>query len=57
MEAVADEIGVLSDGQLVAEGSPTDVKARAETGERGSLEDAFLAVTKEETTAHGNAIE
>jgi ABC-2 type transport system ATP-binding protein len=47
VEAVADEIGVLFDGRLVAEGTPAAVKARAEMGERGSLEDAFLAVTSE----------
>ncbi|MFB6194789.1 MAG: ABC transporter ATP-binding protein [Haloplanus sp.] len=51
VEAVADEIGVLFDGRLVAEGSPTDVKARAEMGESGSLEDAFLAVTSEGSVA------
>lgn len=50
VEAVADVIGVLFNGQLVAEGSPTEVKSRAETGESGSLEDAFLAVTSENDT-------
>ncbi|MFB6255778.1 MAG: ABC transporter ATP-binding protein [Haloplanus sp.] len=44
-EAVADEIGVLFDGRLVADGTPADVTARAETAAGGSLEDAFLAVT------------
>ena len=47
VEAVADAVGVLFDGRLVAEGTPADVQARAETGESGSLEDAFLAVTSE----------
>jgi ABC-2 type transport system ATP-binding protein len=47
VEAVADELGVLFDGRLVAEGTPEEVKARAETGTHGSLEDAFLAVTSE----------
>jgi ABC-2 type transport system ATP-binding protein len=47
VEAVADEVGVLLDGRLVAEGSPAELQARAETGESGSLEDAFLAVTSE----------
>ena len=47
VEAVADEVGVLFDGRLVTEGTPTEVQARAETGESGSLEDAFLAVTSE----------
>ncbi|ELZ43448.1 ABC-type transport system ATP-binding protein [Halorubrum coriense DSM 10284] len=50
VEAVADEIGVLFDGRLVAEGTPTEVQARAETDETGSLEDAFLAVTSEPET-------
>lgn len=47
VEAVADDIGVLFDGRLVAEGTPAAVTARAETGDGGSLEDAFLAVTSE----------
>ncbi|MDS0284513.1 ABC transporter ATP-binding protein [Haloarcula onubensis] len=51
VEAVADEVGVLFDGKLVAEGTPAEVQARAETGESGSLEDAFLAVTSEHETA------
>ncbi|SFG91071.1 ABC-2 type transport system ATP-binding protein [Halopelagius inordinatus] len=45
VEAVADRVGVLFEGRLVAEGAPEDVKARAETGERASLEDAFLEIT------------
>ncbi|MFB6122054.1 MAG: ABC transporter ATP-binding protein [Haloferacaceae archaeon] len=52
VEAVADEVAVLFDGRLVAEGSPADVKARAEMGESGSLEDAFLAVTSDEERAN-----
>ncbi|WP_049985204.1 ABC transporter ATP-binding protein [Halobellus rufus] len=47
VEAVADEVGVLFDGKLVTEGTPTEVQNRAETGGSGSLEDAFLAVTSE----------
>lgn len=50
VEAVADEIGVLFDGHLVAEGTPAELQSRAETGESGTLEDAFLAVTSESTT-------
>jgi len=50
VEAVADEVGVLFDGRLVAEGTPAEVQARAETDESGSLEDAFLAVTSEPET-------
>jgi ABC-2 type transport system ATP-binding protein len=51
VEAVADEIGVLYNGQLVAEGTPAELRSRAETAESGSLEDAFLAVTSEDTVA------
>ena len=50
VEAVADEVGVLFDGRLVTEGTPAEVQALAETGESGSLEDAFLAVTSEPET-------
>ncbi|SDZ75982.1 ABC-2 type transport system ATP-binding protein [Haloplanus vescus] len=45
VEAVADEVAVLFDGRLVAEGTADEVRARAETGASASLEDAFLAVT------------
>ncbi len=47
VEAIADQVGVLFDGRLVAEGTPAAVQERAETGAGGSLEDAFLAVTSE----------
>jgi ABC-2 type transport system ATP-binding protein len=46
VEAVADTVGVLFEGALVAEGSPAALKERAATG--GTLEDAFLAVTGDE---------
>jgi len=49
VEAVADEVGVLFDGRLVAEGTPGELRSRAETGDGGTLEDAFLAVTSEDT--------
>jgi ABC-2 type transport system ATP-binding protein len=47
VEAVADEVGVLFEGRIVAEGTPAAVTARAGTGAGGTLEDAFLAVTGE----------
>jgi ABC-2 type transport system ATP-binding protein len=47
VEAVADQVGVLFDGEIVSEGTPEAVTARAETGSDASLEDAFLAVTSE----------
>jgi len=44
VDELADTVGVLSDGRLVAEGSPGRLKRRAEGGDR-SLEDVFLDVT------------
>ena len=45
VDELADTIGVLHDGRLVAEGRPGELKRRAETGEERSLEDVFLEVT------------
>ncbi|WP_435359636.1 ABC transporter ATP-binding protein [Haloarchaeobius sp. DFWS5] len=57
VDELADRIGVLHDGRIVAEGAPDDLKRRAETAEAGgagdgatasqtrSLEDAFLEIT------------
>jgi ABC-2 type transport system ATP-binding protein len=47
VEAVADTVGVLYDGRLVAEGTPAELTDRAETGAASTLEDAFLAVTSD----------
>ena len=47
VDELADRIGVLHDGELVAEGDPETLKSRAEAGEHASLEDAFLAVTQD----------
>jgi ABC-2 type transport system ATP-binding protein len=47
VEAVADSVGVLYDGRLVAEGAPVELADRAKTGAAGTLEDAFLAVTSD----------
>ncbi|MFT4891583.1 MAG: ABC-2 type transport system ATP-binding protein [Halobacteriales archaeon] len=49
VDELADVVGVLHRGRLVAEGTPDGLKRRAETGEQRSLEDAFLEVTTEET--------
>lgn len=46
VEELADVIGVMVEGELVAEGSPAELTRRAEGGER-TLEEAFLAVTSE----------
>lgn len=45
VDELADSIGVLHEGSIVAEGSPADLKRRAETGEERTLEQAFLDVT------------
>jgi ABC-2 type transport system ATP-binding protein len=51
VDELADAVGVLSGGSLVAEGSPAELKRRAEAGEGGTLEDAFLEVTRERDLA------
>jgi ABC-2 type transport system ATP-binding protein len=48
VDELADTVGVLHDGELVAEAPPEDLKSRVEAGEHASLEDAFLAVTQDE---------
>lgn len=50
VDELADTIGVLHDGELVAEDDPETLKSRAETGTSGTLEDAFLSVTQEKET-------
>jgi len=45
VDELADRIGVLHQGRLVAEGTPGGLKRRAETGEERTLEQAFLEVT------------
>ena len=42
---LANEVGVLHEGVLVAEGPPDALTERMETGEESTLEDVFLAVT------------
>jgi ABC-2 type transport system ATP-binding protein len=44
-EAVADRVGIMSHGRLLAEGSPAEIRSRVGSG--ASLEDAFLALTDE----------
>ena len=50
VEEVADRVGVLYDGSIVAEGSPNDLTDRIETGSESSLEDVFLDLTQEHST-------
>jgi len=47
VEELADTVGMMNDGRLVAEGAPSELKRRAETGEERTLEDVFLDVTDE----------
>jgi ABC-2 type transport system ATP-binding protein len=59
VDELADRVGVLHRGDLVAEGPPDRLKQRAERGEAGSLEDVFLEVTtdhaEEATATEANA--
>lgn len=48
IEEIATEVGILYDGQIVAEGPPDDLKSRMEAGGERTLEDVFLEVTTEE---------
>ena len=51
VDELADTVGVLNDGELVAEGPPEELKRRAEAGERATLEEVFLSVTREPRAA------
>lgn len=48
VDELADTVGVIDDGRLVAEGPPSDLKARARDDGEADLETAFLAVTTED---------
>ncbi|GGL56306.1 ABC transporter ATP-binding protein [Halocalculus aciditolerans] len=48
VDELADTVGVLFDGDLVAEGAPDALKRRAASGEQQSLEDVFFEVTTED---------
>ena len=45
VEEIADTVGILYEGRLVAEDTPDQLTQRAETGETRTLEDAFLELT------------
>jgi len=45
VDELADTVGVLDDGRLVAEDAPEALKRRAERGAESTLEDVFLSVT------------
>ncbi|MEY7848845.1 ABC transporter ATP-binding protein [Natrarchaeobius sp. A-rgal3] len=48
VEELADTVGVLHEGTLVAEGSPAELKRRAVDDAEGSLERVFLEVTDDD---------
>src|SRR5437762_7200336 len=52
-ERLSDRIGILHDGRLVAEGTPSELIGRY--GARGSLEDAFMAIPRPQTEAADQA--
>lgn len=45
---LATELGILSDGQLVTEGTPEELRTRVETGGDRTLEEIFIEVTEDE---------
>ncbi|MCD2201346.1 ABC transporter ATP-binding protein [Halobacterium sp. KA-4] len=45
VEELATEVGILYDGELVADGSPGELKDRMEVGGERTLEEVFLDVT------------
>jgi len=51
VDEVADTVGILYDGQLVAEGTPETLTQRAETGDTQTLEDVFLELTSTDPAA------
>lgn len=50
VDELAEVVGVLFEGSLVAEGSPSELKARVEARREGTLEDVFIAVTSDRPT-------
>src|SRR6266403_2151574 len=50
-EELADQVGILNRGRLIAVGTIDEL--REVSGEKGELEDAFLALTRGEETAAG----
>ena len=51
VDEVADTVGILYYGQLVAEGAPETLTQRAETGDTQTLEDVFLELTSTDPAA------
>jgi ABC-2 type transport system ATP-binding protein len=49
-DELADTVGVSHDGRLVAEGSPDELKARAQRADDADLETVFLEATRDDQT-------
>lgn len=49
VDELADTVGVLHEGQLVAEGPPAELKRRVSESGEGTLERAFLEVTADDS--------
>jgi ABC-2 type transport system ATP-binding protein len=54
VDELADTVGVISEGILVAEGSPDELKARVEDETARGLESAFLEITAEPSGTAGD---
>lgn len=50
VDSVADRVGVLADGRLLAEAPPSELKTRVDDASDQTLEDAFLEVTADGAT-------
>jgi ABC-2 type transport system ATP-binding protein len=57
VEELADVVGVLHHGRLVAEGSPDDLKARAAAGDERSLEAVFLSLTADHAADAASSVD
>lgn len=57
VEEVADTVGILYDGQLVAEDTPNALMQRTETGEGQTLEDMFLELTETDPAANVETVD
>lgn len=57
VDELADTVGVIDEGKLVAEGPPDDLKAQVEEGTTADLETAFLEITSEENVVENTDTE
>lgn len=55
VEELATEVGILYDGELVAEGEPGELKDRREASGESTLEDVFLEVTTDDAYDAGES--